>query len=148
MTDLRPAPLWRRACAAALDALLGLAIWALGAMWLVILIWGFRRSPLELPAAALLVLAILLLAVLLHVAYHTMFVGGCGQTPGRMALGIAVVRRDGRAAGYGRALARTTLGCGLEVVTLGLGRLAALFNRERRGLADLVAGTRVVSVGP
>lgn len=144
MSGPRPAPLWRRACAALLDALLGLAIWALSAMWLLILVWGFRRSPLELSAALLLALAILLLALLLHVAYHTVFVGGCGQTPGRMALGIAVVRRDGRPAGYGRALARAALGGGLEVLTLGLGRLVALFNRERRGLADLVAGTRVV----
>ena len=146
MTDLRPAPYWRRACATILDALLGLVIWVFGAMWLIILVWGFRRSPLELSAALLLVLAILLLAGLLHAAYHTAFVGGCGQTPGRMALGIAVVRRDGHPAGYGRALART-LGLGLEVLTLGLGFLATLFNRERRGLADLVAGTRVVRVG-
>jgi len=146
VTDLRPAPLWRRGSAAVLDAALGLAIWALGAMWLIILAWGFRRSPLELPAALLLALAILLLAVLLHVAYHTVFVGGWGQTPGRMALGIAVVRRDGRPAGYGRALARAAVGGGLEVLTLGLGRLVALFNRERRGLADLVAGTRVVRI--
>jgi uncharacterized RDD family membrane protein YckC len=146
VTGLRPAPLWRRGAAAVLDALLGLAIWALSAMWLLILVWGFRRSPLELPAALLLALTILLLAVLLHVAYHTVFVGGCGQTPGRMALGIAVVRRDGRPAGYGRALARAAVGGGLELLTLGLGRLAALFNRERRGLADLVAGTRVVRV--
>ena len=146
MTDLPPAPYWRRAAAAILDALLGLVIWALGAMWLLILVWGVRRAPLELSAALLLAFAILLLAGLLHLSYHTMFVGGCGQTPGRMALGIAVVRRDGRPAGYGRALART-LGLGLEVLTLGLGFLTALFNRERRSLADLVAGTRVVRVG-
>jgi uncharacterized RDD family membrane protein YckC len=146
VTSPRPAPLWRRGCAALLDVLLGLMIWALGAMWFLILVWGFRRSPLELSAALLLALAILLLAVLLHVAYHTVFVGGWGQTPGRMALGIAVVRRDGRPAGYGRALARAAVGGGLEVLTLGLGGLVALFNRERRGLADLVAGTRVVRV--
>lgn len=114
-------------------------------MWLLIAVWGFRRTPLELPAAGLLALAVLLLAVVLHVVYHTAFLGGCGQTLGRMALGIAVVRRDGRPVGYARALART-LGGGLDVLTLGLGRLVALFNRERRGLADLVAGTRVVRV--
>jgi len=64
-----------------------------------------------------------------------------------MALGIAVVKRDGRPVGYGRALARTLSG-GFDVLTLGLGRLVALVNRERRGLADLIAGTRVVRVRP
>jgi uncharacterized RDD family membrane protein YckC len=142
---LEPAPLWRRCAAAALDAAIGLAAWSLGAMWLLIGVWEFRRAPLELASAALLLLAVLMLAVVLHVAYHTVFLGGCGQTLGRMALGIAVVKRDGRPVGYARALARTLSG-GLDVLTLGLSRLAALFNRERRGLADLVAGTRVVKV--
>ncbi len=145
MIDRPPASLGRRFAASLLDAAIGLAAWSLAAMWLLIAVWGFRRTPLELYSATLLLLATLLLAVVLHVAYHTAFLGGCGQTLGRMALGIAVVRRDGWPVGYGRALART-LGGGLDVLTLGLGRLVALFNRERRGLADLVAGTRVVRV--
>lgn len=145
MIGLPPAPLWRRCAAWVLDVVIALVAWSLGAMWLLIAVWGFRRTPLELSAAGLLALAVLLLAVVLHVVYHTAFLGGCGQTLGRMALGIAVVRRDGRPVGYARALART-LGGGLDVLTLGLGRLVALFNRERRGLADLVAGTRVVRV--
>ena len=145
MIGLPPAPLWRRGAAALLDAAIGFAGWSLGAMWLLIAVWGFRRTPLELAAAALLLLAVLMLAIALHIVYQTVFLGGCGQTLGRMALGIAVVTRDGRPVGYGRALART-LGGGLDVLTLGLGRLVALFNRERCGLADLVAGTRVVRI--
>jgi soluble lytic murein transglycosylase len=50
--------------------------------------------------------------------YHVAFVGGCGQTPGRMALGIAVVRRDGG----GPAMAARLLGClggCVSIVTLG-----------------------------
>ncbi len=146
-SPLPAAPLWRRCAAATLDAVIGLGVWSLAAIWLFITVWGFRRTPLELPAAALLILAVLLLAVALHLVYHTVFLGGCGQTLGRMALGIAVVKRDGRPVGYGRALARTLSG-GFGVLTLGLGRLVALFNRERRGLADLIAGTRVVRVRP
>jgi uncharacterized RDD family membrane protein YckC len=37
-------------------------------------------------------------------------------------------------------------GGGLCILTLGLGRLTVLFTRERRGLSDLVAGTRPVSL--
>jgi uncharacterized RDD family membrane protein YckC len=143
VTELVTAGLWRRGAAAVLDALLGVFVWSWGAMCLLIEVWGFRRSPLDLAAAALLIMAILALGIVQHVVYHLAFVGGCGQTPGQMALSVAVVRRDGRAAGYGRALVRC-LAVGLSLLTLGVGFLGALFNRERRGLADWLAGTRVV----
>ena len=142
MMELEPAGLWRRLAARFLDCLLGALIWSLGAMWLTIMVWA-RRSPLPLREAALLAVAILGLGVALHVMYHVVFIGGCGQTPGRMALGIAVVRRDGARAGYGRAMARCVVGA-LVALTLGLLSIGALFTREHRGLADWVAGTRVV----
>lgn len=113
-------------------------------MWLAIAVLGFRRDP-DLLDVAVVSLGVLLLAVAFHVAYHTVLVGGCGQTVGKMLLGVAVVRRDGAPAGYGRALLRC-LGGGLCILTLGLGRLTVLFTRERRGLSDLVAGTRPVSI--
>jgi uncharacterized RDD family membrane protein YckC len=141
---LRPAPLWRLAAAAALDALIGLAAWSLAAMWLAIAVLGFRRDP-DLVDTLVVALGALLLAVALHVAYHTVLVGGCGQTVGKMLLGVAVVRRDGAPVGYARALLRC-VGGGLNILTLGLGRLVVFVNRERRGLSDLVAGTRPVSI--
>ena len=58
---------------------------------------------------------------------------------------IAAMRRFLDRTGYGRALLRV-IGGGLCVLTLGLGRLPVLFTRERRGLSDLLAGTRPVSV--
>ena len=144
MMDLEPAGLWRRLAARFLDCMLGALIWSLAAVWLVIMVWA-RRSPLPLREAALLGVAILGLAVVLHIMYHVVFIGGCGQTPGRMAFGIAVVRRDGARAGYGRAMVRCFAGA-LVALTLGLLSIGALFTRERRGLADWLAGTRVVRV--
>jgi uncharacterized RDD family membrane protein YckC len=143
--ELESAGLWRRFAARLVDCFLGVLVWSLAAMWLVVAAWGVRRSPLELRDAALLALAVIALGVALHVVYHVAFVGGCGQTPGKMALGIAVVRRDGARAGYGRAMVRCFGGM-LAVLTLGLASLAVLFTRERRGLADWLAGTRVVRV--
>ena len=124
--------------------MIGLAAWSLAAMWLVIAVLGFRRDP-DILDVALVSLGASLLAVALHVAYHTVLVGGCGQTVGKMALGVAVVRRDGSPAGYGRALLRC-VGGGLTVLTLGRGRLLVFANREHRGLSDLVAGTRAISI--
>lgn len=139
-----PAARWRLAAAALADALLGVIAWSLAAMWLMVAVLVVRRRPMDALDSLLLALAIVLLGVALHVVYHTVLVGGCGQTLGRMLLGVAVVRRDGAPAGYGRALLRC-LGGGLCVLTLGLGRLPVLFTRERRGLSDLLAGTRPIS---
>jgi uncharacterized RDD family membrane protein YckC len=144
--DPRPAPLWRLAAAAAADALLGIIAWSLAAMWLLVGILAFRVRPLDLFDGLVLLLAVTGLGVALHVIYHTVLVGGCGQTLGKMLMGVAVVRRDGAPAGYGRALLRCSSGA-LSLLTLGLDRVLVLFTRDRRGLADLVAGTRQVTRG-
>jgi uncharacterized RDD family membrane protein YckC len=143
--ELQPAGLWRRFAARLVDCFVGLLVWSVAAMWLVIGAWGFRRSPLDLWEAALLALAVVALGVTLHVVYHVTLVGGCGQTFGRMALGIAVVRRDGERAGHARAMVHCLAGM-LSVLTLGLASLGVLFTRERRGFADWLAGTRVVRI--
>jgi uncharacterized RDD family membrane protein YckC len=136
---------WRLLAAALADTAVGVTLWGLAAMWLLVAVLAFKRRPVDAVDALLLTLAVLLLGVALHVIYHTVLVGGCGQTLGKMLLGVVVVRRDGAPAGYGRALLRC-LGGGLCLLTLGLGRLPVLFTRERRGLPDLVAGTRPVSI--
>jgi uncharacterized RDD family membrane protein YckC len=139
----RPAPLWRLAAAALADALLGLIAWTLAAMWLVLAMLLLRSKGLDALDGLVLTPAVLLLGVAFHVIYHTVLIGGCGQTLGKMLVGVAVVRRDGAPAGYGRALLRC-LGGALCLLTLGLGRLLVLLGRERRALPDLVAGTRPV----
>lgn len=145
MIEARPPALWRLWAAALIDAAVGLAAWALGSMWLLVGVWGLRRSPLELSHALVLALALVLLALALHWTYHIVFVGGCGQTLGRMAVGIAVVRKSGEPAGYGRAALRC-LGGLVAALTLGLANFLVLFRRDRRGLGDVIAGTRVVQV--
>jgi uncharacterized RDD family membrane protein YckC len=141
-----PVGFLRRSAAGLLDAALGLAVWALCAMWLILGVWALRGLPRDLPGILIVYAGIIGLAMGLHVIYHVVLLGGCGQTVGRMALGIAVVRRDdGAAPGYGRALLRS-LGNTLVVLSLGLAAFVVLFNRERRDLADLISGTRVVRV--
>ena len=145
MTTPITAGFWRRLLAHCLDRLVGLAAWLLCSMWLVIGLWALQNPPRDLLDLALVLLATLALALALHVAYHVVLVGGCGQTLGKMALGIVVVRRDGGAAGYGRAALRC-LGGLLSLASFGLGYAGVLFTAERRGLADWLAGTRVVVV--
>jgi uncharacterized RDD family membrane protein YckC len=136
----------RRMLAGLLDTLLGLTLWALSSMWLILGVWAMRGLPRDARGVLLIYAGVLGLAVGLHFIYHVVLLGGCGQTVGRMALGIAVVRRDGGVPGYGRAALRS-VGNALVLVTLGLAALMALFNRERRDMADLVSGTRVGRLG-
>lgn len=136
---------FRRAAAGLLDTLLGLAVWALCTMWLLLGVWALRGLPHELFGVLLIYAANIGLAVGLHLIYHVVLLGGCGQTVGRMALGIAVVRMDGRVPGYGRALLRS-VGNAMVLLTLGIAALLAWFYSGDRDVADLVSGTRVVRV--
>jgi uncharacterized RDD family membrane protein YckC len=140
-----PAGFLRRGLAGLVDLVLGLGLWALCVMWLLLGVWALRGLPRELPGILVIYGGMLGLAAGLHLIYHVVLLGGCGQTVGRMALGIRVVRRDGRMPGYGRAWLRS-VGNFATALTLGLAGLVVFFNRERRDLADLVSGTRVVRI--
>jgi uncharacterized RDD family membrane protein YckC len=75
--------------------------------------------------------------------YLVTFTAG-GQTLGKMAAGVRVVPEgsDGPL-DLGRAFLRTMM-WGVLAIPAGLGFLPALFSRDRRGLHDRFAGTRVV----
>ena len=143
MNELVTAGFWCRVSAHLLDGMVGTCVWLLCSMWLLIGLWALDNPPNDLLDVVLIVLAVQGLALALHIAYHVVLVGGCGQTLGKMALGITVVRREGGPPGYGRAALRC-LGGFLSIATFGLGYLGVVFTEERRGLADWLAGTRVV----
>jgi uncharacterized RDD family membrane protein YckC len=83
---------------------------------------------------------------LLWAAYCTVMpVRAQGQTLGKMAAGVAIVRGDGSPLTYGRAFARW-LGYLLAGLTFYIGFLCAAFTDRRRALQDYVADTRVIRV--
>ncbi|OFV90617.1 MAG: hypothetical protein A3G76_06655 [Acidobacteria bacterium RIFCSPLOWO2_12_FULL_65_11] len=76
-------------------------------------------------------------------AYLVAFTAG-GQTMGKMARGIKVVSTEPRESlDLGRALARELVWL-LLAAPVGLGLLTTVFSRDRRGLHDRFAGTRVI----
>ncbi len=75
--------------------------------------------------------------------YFTLFHFLVGQTPGKMLVGLRVESCAGDPLTFGQAFLRSVGGL-LQLVPAGLGLLAVLFNREKRGWSDLIAGTRVV----
>ena len=82
---------------------------------------------------------------LLIAFYFTFFIGWSGQTIGKMLLKIQVVTITGNPVGYGRAFLRY-IGYHLCFMTVGLGFLIIVVDRNKRGLHDLIAGTCVVEV--
>ena len=80
----------------------------------------------------------------LWLLYEALLVGlWNGQTIGKRACGIRVINDDGWPCSLGRAFGRTFARF-FSIVTFFFGFLMVAFNRRKRGLHDVVAGTVVV----
>lgn len=137
----------RRAVAALVDAPLSLVL-TLPAMMLAYvtaLLGGTVARELTFEVQLLAVGAALVAGAAVSFAYHVLYWGQGGQTPGKMLMGVRVVRRDGRDIGYGRAFLRW-VGYFIALIPFGLGLIMVLLHPRRRGLHDLLAGTCVVLV--
>ena len=90
-------------------------------------------------------LIILLIPVYIAIAiYHAAFVSGKWQaTPGKRVMGCMVITKDGRRLKFMHALGRH-IACILSSLTLLIGYFLIGWTRQKTGLQDLVAGTRVV----
>lgn len=79
----------------------------------------------------------------LGAAYETYFVSTRGATPGKMALGLKVIRADGELLSpmhaFGRHCAKI-----LSYLTIFIGFIIAAFDAQKRGLHDYICDTRVV----
>ena len=113
----------------AVGALLGLAVGALV---------PDRRTGLLLSTGLGMVLGIVIGAT-----YATLFLGRFGATPGKMALGLKVVRPDGSPISYARACGRH-FSEWISGMLFGIGYLMAAFDEEKRSLHDRICDTRVV----
>jgi uncharacterized RDD family membrane protein YckC len=76
-------------------------------------------------------------------AYETFFIAQYGATPGKMALGLKVVRPNLAPVGAGRAAGRY-FGKQLSAMILGIGYIIAAFDGEKRALHDMICDTRVI----
>ena len=75
--------------------------------------------------------------------YNAWFLGRFRATPGKMALGLEVVRYDGRPLSYARALGRSAAEI-VSMLLMYLGYIMVALDPEKRGLHDFVADTRVL----
>lgn len=87
-----------------------------------------------------------LFGAVLSISYAVFFTGYCGQTPGKMALRIKVIRTDGSPVNYGRAALREVLGKFISSILLGIGYLMVAFDNRKQGLHDKIADTYVIKL--
>jgi uncharacterized RDD family membrane protein YckC len=88
-------------------------------------------------------LPVAILSVVWLFIYFAYSWGASGKTLGMALLGVRVVAADGTLAGPRRGVIRT-LAFPLSFLLLGLGFTGILFQRDRRALHDMIAGTAVV----
>lgn len=132
---------WIRAIAAVLDSVISSALQFTMAFALA--------SITELSGAGALPMVqmlIMLFSTLAGVFYYVFFTGYSGQTPGKMALGLKVVRLDDTQVSYGQAFIRETIGKFISGIVLGIGYLMVALRSDKRGLHDLMADTRVIKI--
>jgi uncharacterized RDD family membrane protein YckC len=82
---------------------------------------------------------------LLKLSYFTAFTCVGGQTIGKMAVNIRVLRDDDRPLDAAHAVHRALAGA-VSFFSLGAGFMPALFGADRRALHDRLAHTRVVTL--
>lgn len=85
------------------------------------------------------------LSLIILVVYLIGFWSLTGQTPGKAALGIKIVRPDGTDIGLGSAVLRF-IGYIVSSIIFFIGFLVIGWHGQKRGLHDLIAATVVINV--
>jgi uncharacterized RDD family membrane protein YckC len=124
---------WIRLVAKIIDGVIGAIIG---------FVWQMLTGLLFAPASDAFIFS-MLTSVAFGLAYSVYFVGKFGATPGKMALGLRIVRSDGSPVTYGRAVGRYFAEI-LSSLILYIGYIMAAFDGEKRALHDLLCDTRVV----
>ncbi|MDH5629678.1 MAG: RDD family protein [Gammaproteobacteria bacterium] len=131
--DLPVAGLIPRAQAFIIDLIIRyIAVWILAAIFSFMGNFGFGL--------------IMLMLFIIEWFYPVLFeVFSKGQTPGKKALGIAVVNDDGSPVGWSSSIVRNLLrAADFMPFMYGFGIVSMMFNRDFKRLGDLAAGTMVI----
>jgi len=89
---------------------------------------------------------VMLFGYVLSFAYYIIFTGHCGQTPGKMALRIKVIRTDGSEISYGKAAFREVVAKFISGIIFGIGYLMVAFDNQKQGLHDRMSDTYVIKL--
>ena len=96
---------WIRVVASLVDGVVLLVLQVVLSILLGVVTAGVSNGMNEQGLTAL-SLVYSLFGTILSMAYYVFFTGYCGQTPGKMAVRVKVIRTDGEDIGYGRSFFR------------------------------------------
>ena len=152
--DMQAAPAGSRFAAACIDGLVFLPAGILGGI-LAFILRPTPGEPPQAPGAAFAVIGALVgLYVLVFVVLQIVFLSTRGQTIGKRAMKIRIVKLDGSAPGFVHAVLLrvivNALPSAIPVVggLYGLTDILFIFRTDHRCIHDHIAGTRVVMGAP
>lgn len=135
---MRFAGFWIRVVANFIDTvILGLIL-----IFVALLLGPSGFATLREPSSAGLLLSMTVIGG--SIFYQSVSVAIWGATPGKLALGLRVVRSNGAQLNFGRSVARAAAFMVDVMVPFSVGFLIAAFDRQKRTLHDYMAGTRVI----
>jgi uncharacterized RDD family membrane protein YckC len=138
--QVRLARMPTRALAVTLDVILQLVVLGI----LIAMLVAFLSEASEALAAAIIVVTVVLVMVGYRLVMETLT---RGQTLGKMALGLRVVRDDGSAIRFRQALVRTLLWLFVDFAPWFAccpGIVSSLMNKHGKRIGDMLAGTVVI----
>ncbi|MCD6188133.1 MAG: zinc-ribbon domain-containing protein [Desulfuromusa sp.] len=143
--DVLPkAGFWIRLVAAIIDTLIVFVLqFLLGSL---LALAGFATVGGGEGAVTNMAILIQLFGFVLSLTYYVFFTGYCGQTPGKMALRIKVIRCDGSSLGYGKAAFREIPAKFIAGIIFGIGYVMVAFDDQKQGLHDRMADTYVIKL--
>ncbi|NMA46892.1 MAG: RDD family protein [Lentisphaerae bacterium] len=104
---------------------------------------GFLDESVGTAVAVVTSLVSMSVQIAVYIFYNGFFLSRYAATPGKMALGLKVLRSDGSRLTFWRGVCRW-LASGLSGLILCIGYLMVLFDDEKRALHDHICDTRVV----
>ncbi len=143
MHEYRYAGFWTRVVAYLIDSLLLITVQSVLSLLINLTIGMLGIATDGDPAINT---VIWLFGAVLSISYAVFFTGYCGQTPGKMALRIKVIRSDGSPINYARAALREVPGKFISSILFGIGYLMVAFDSRKQGLHDKIADTYVVKL--
>lgn len=141
---------WIRFLATIID---GIILFVIGSIAQYALMGNMLRSfqppapganPLDvLPGMFAMIGAATAINTIIHALYEGFFVAKLAATPGKLALGLKVIRSNGSAISLGRSFGRYFAKI-LSSLILLIGYIMAGFDAEKRALHDMICDTRVI----
>jgi uncharacterized RDD family membrane protein YckC len=106
--------------------------------------FGAQFSPRVMQSASIgLRLGFHVFSYAIAIVYEAAFLHYRGATPGKLALGLKVVRSNGEPLGWGVSVGRYFMQLVSGIILL-IGYIMAAFDNEKRALHDRVCDTRVI----